>query len=55
MVTESMQVSARGIFPLVLQRTLILAALKMGAVPGRGQGAVRPPVAGLSVGIGVPA
>ena len=55
MVAESMQVSARGIFPLVLQRTLILAALKMGAVPGRGQGAVRPPVAGLSVGIGVPA
>jgi hypothetical protein len=26
----------------------------MGAVPGRGQGAVRPPVAGLSVGSGFP-
>ena len=39
MVAESMQVSARGIFPLVLQRTFVLAALQDGRRPRARPGA----------------
>jgi len=42
MVAESMQVSARGIFPLVLQRTFVLAALEDGRRPRARPGARAP-------------
>lgn len=51
MVAESMQVSARGIFPLVLQRTFVLAALQDGRRPRTRPGARVPAVAGLSLAV----